>query len=264
MREKKTMCEMPEGKPSGTECLKTILPNKKKGKLRKISLPDTCRGVSLSAFRKASLTVEASFAIPLFFLAALSVICMTGMYSSYAEKAVKLREQAETAAVAAFAAGDISPSYIDLSDGIEVRPRWYPAALPAVTLTVRARVRAWTGRKGEEASAAEKEDEEMVYVSEHESVYHTSSSCTHLNVSVKSADGRSVTSRRNAYGERYHACEKCVGSGAVCGTVYITDEGDHFHNSASCSGLKRTVRLVRRSETDAHRLCGRCAAGEAA
>ncbi|MBD8948918.1 MAG: pilus assembly protein, partial [Blautia obeum] len=47
---------------------------------------------------------------------------------------------------------------------------------------------------------------------------------------------------RNKSGEKYHACERCRAGSA--GSVYITGEGNRYHGSLSCSGLKRTVEEV--------------------
>ena len=52
-----------------------------------------------------------------------------------------------------------------------------------------------------------------------------------------------------------HACERCGGDSAL---VYYTEKGDCYHSQASCSGLKRTVRLVKKSEIQAYIQCERC------
>ena len=45
---------------------------------------------------------------------------------------------------------------------------------------------------------------EMVYVTEYESVYHTSESCTHLDLSVHRGIKTQVEQKRNEYGGKYH------------------------------------------------------------
>ena len=60
---------------------------------------------------------------------------------------------------------------------------------------------------------------------------------------------------RNEYGKKYHACERCGGDSHL---VYYTEKGDRYHSEASCSGLKRTVRLVEKSQIQAHTQCERC------
>ena len=210
--------------------------------------------------RKGSMTVEAAAALPLFLLTVAALICMMEMYGAYAVRVVRRQEQAETAGAYASIAGDYAPEAIDLPEVFVYTPRFAPAALPRVRLALRARVRPWTGRAEEEAAATQEHTtDEMVYVTEHASVYHTHAGCTYLDLSVRSVGGAQLNGLRNTYGEKYHACEKCVGSGGKNAIVYITGDGTHYHNAAECSGLKRSVRLVKKSETGGMHVCSRCA-----
>ena len=45
-------------------------------------------------------------------------------------------------------------------------------------------------------------------------------------------------------------CEQCVGNGAAGAEVYYTKYGNRYHNSLSCKGLKRKVKLVALEQTD--------------
>ncbi len=222
------------------------------------------RRVSLRAVRRASMTVEAAWALPLFFLTVVCLICMMELYGNYAAQVVRLQEQAETAGAYVSLAGEYAPEIVDLPVPIVYQPRWAPSVLPGVKLAARGRVHTWSGRSADEAAPAEDDWEEMVYVAEYASVYHTRSDCTHLALSVRAVGAGQVDRLRNTAGAKYHACDKCVGSGGKNATVYITEEGTHFHNSAECSGLTRTVRLVRQSEVGGLHMCSRCQAAAAA
>lgn len=116
-------------------------------------------------------------------------------------------------------------------------------------------VHAWTGYDPKNTDNEGTDGGEMVYVTEYESVYHTSESCTHLDLSVHRGIKTQVEQKRNEYGGKYHACERCGGDSAL---VYYTEKGDCYHSQASCSGLKRTVRLVKKSEIQAYIQCERC------
>lgn len=125
-----------------------------------------------------------------------------------------------------------------------------------VFVKVEGQARAWKGFQGK--LYGNSEDNEMVYITDWESVYHTSESCTHLNLSVEAVALWHAQSARNQYGERYHACESCIGQGTAHGMVYITSTGTAYHSNAKCGGIKRSVRMVKKSETEALHACERC------
>ena len=100
-------------------------------------------------------------------------------------------------------------------------------------------------------------DDEYVYITEDSSVYHRNRNCSHIMLSIRQTTAKEVTSLRNSSGARYKPCESCH-SRLSDGRLYITNEGDRYHNSINCSGLKRTVRAVRLSEVGDRRPCSRC------
>ena len=102
------------------------------------------------------------------------------------------------------------------------------------------------------------ETEQMVYVTESGSVYHRNPGCSYLNVSLKQIPGSAVKSAGNQYGEHYSACEICSRNQNPAGVVYVTERGNRYHNLESCSGLKRTVRLVKASSVQEMGACSRC------
>ena len=100
-------------------------------------------------------------------------------------------------------------------------------------------------------------DNRLVYLTDHGSVYHTSLTCTHICLRI-SPNSLSLLALK-ARGIR--PCEKCIKKGAQPGAYYITAEGDCYHSTLSCSGLKRSIRAVPRSEAGGIRPCSRCAKG---
>lgn len=125
-----------------------------------------------------------------------------------------------------------------------------------IAVKVEGQARAWKGFQGK--LYGNSEDKEMIYITDWESVYHTSESCTHLNLSVETVTSEHAQGARNHYGERYHPCESCIGQGTVHGMVYITQAGIAYHSNAQCGGIKRSVRMVKKSETEALHACERC------
>lgn len=95
--------------------------------------------------------------------------------------------------------------------------------------------RAWVGYNGEKYGTGK--SEEMVYVTEWESVYHESQSCSYLHLSLEQVSSDRLEERKNQYGESYHKCDKCWGGEPVRGNVYITESGSHYHSSSQCSGV---------------------------
>lgn len=124
-------------------------------------------------------------------------------------------------------------------------------------LTVKnsSKVAAWVGYWPQDWENQEGGEEEMVYVSNYESVYHTSACCSHLDLSVHKDEKEKVKDKRNAYGKKYQQCEKCKGESTQ---VYYTEKGEHYHTQAACSGLKRTVRLIEKSQVLTLQQCERC------
>lgn len=213
--------------------------------------------VAFCALKKASITVEAAIAIPLFFMAVITIISMMNVYGKTVERAAALRDTAMTAALVT--GNGEEERVIDLNVPISFRPFF----LTDVCIPCRACVRAWNGRDEASAEEGSGSNGEYVYVTDNMSVYHTSSRCTHLDLSIHAVKPASVSGLRNASGGIYHTCEKCQAHPAG-GLVYITPYGDCYHSDPSCSGLKRTVRLVERSEIDAGLCrCSRCAASAA-
>lgn len=213
--------------------------------------------VSAGTSARGSLTVESAFVLPLFFLCICTLICFMDIYKLQTEKLAQLCQTAKESAMYAYATGTESdillPSVYTYQAPISAFP------LPALIITNHVKVRPWTGSSRTEG--ASDSSEEMVYITLSGGVYHTNSGCSYLNLSIRQIPGSSVDQLRNQSGARYHACEICSDHQSAAAAVYITNTGTRYHNQAACSGLKRSVRLVKKSALGSLRQCSRCAAG---
>jgi len=111
--------------------------------------------------------------------------------------------------------------------------------------------RAWIGKPSAGEGA-----EEIVYITQSGTVYHTSLACSHLKLSVSSVRKTAVSARRNADGSKYRPCEVCGEEEAD--TVYITNYGDRYHTNRNCPGLKRTIMSLPLSQVGGRPLCKTC------
>ncbi|MDE6937540.1 MAG: pilus assembly protein, partial [Lachnospiraceae bacterium] len=114
-------------------------------------------------------------------------------------------------------------------------------------------IKVWSGYEKEGFLT---DDEETVYITETGLVYHRDYHCTHLELSIRMVSSAELESLRNNSGGRYYPCGQCVRLGK--NGVYITNTGDRYHSSLSCSGLKRTIYAVPVSEAVGRRACSRC------
>ncbi len=114
--------------------------------------------------------------------------------------------------------------------------------------------RAWTGFDVE----GEAERITYVYVTEDGEVWHSRGDCSHLKLSVCEARPETVWMLRNAGGECYRPCSRCVDR-PLEGTVYLTQEGNRYHSVRSCPSLLRRVHAVVWRENMPYRPCSRCA-----
>lgn len=118
-----------------------------------------------------------------------------------------------------------------------------------------AKCRKWTGWQfGQDVQ----DKDTWLYYTEYGTVYHASRSCTHLDLSIRGVTYVQACSSRNKSGGKYYKCEKCGNGVSNHAMVYITDYGDRYHSSLTCSGLKRKIYMIRRSEATEKRMCKKC------
>lgn len=120
--------------------------------------------------------------------------------------------------------------------------------------------RNWTGEggtaggEGDEATGSE-----VVYMTEHGTVYHLDKKCSHIKIEVKAVASGKIGEERNSSGGKYSACEFCSPVRKADGTVYITEYGTRYHALSSCSAIKRNVKECSLEEVNQrYSACSRC------
>lgn len=211
-----------------------------------------------SFIRKASIAVETALVLPLFFLGMVTLISFMDIYKMQSEHLHALCEQAKEAGMYAYMLDGKGPDELTIPDVYSYSPIGGLIPLPKVWMHNTVKVHTWTGTDHRAFSEEEKPSEEMVYVTESGSVYHRNPGCRYLHVALNQIPGSSIVSAQNAQGEKYYACEICSKNQKPAGIVYITKNGNRYHNRESCSGLKRTVRLVKISDVQGMGACGSC------
>lgn len=146
---------------------------------------------------------------------------------------------------------------IDMVASYEMEPYCNVFGIKPYRMANRCRMHAWTGFGGEDDNS-QNNDERIVYITENGTVYHLTRSCTHLTLSISAVMADSIASRRNKEGAKYKECDKCGGAYSPGDVLFITDEGDRYHTTLSCSGLKRTVMEIPISKVGDRKACSRC------
>lgn len=176
------------------------------------------------------------------------------VFHTFAQNLETLHQQGRQLSMLAYVTG-AEDEMIQLVRPARVKPVVPVLAYPGTNIVSCCYMRAWTGYDVERKFSVE-EQEEYVYITENGTVYHRERNCTHLTLSIELAGKDEVGQLRNESGGKYYPCEKCGGDGSSF--VYVTGEGTRYHNTITCSGLKRTVISIPLSEVGGRPPCSRC------
>ena len=252
--------------------------------------------VSLSAsekkYIKGSITIEASIAVPIFFLAVVTILYLLEMMAVHTAIRSGLQYAGKKAATENCITQMVTPVQIerDIAEAIGVerlnrsiieggsggihcgRSRMsvrtgigeltaeYQIRIPVLLFGISPvkcsetmKIKTWSGYEKEGLSG---KTEETVYITDTGTVYHKKLKCPYLDLSIRMVSGNEVTRLRNESGGKYYPCERC-GKQNHAG-VFITGYGDRYHSSRNCSGLKRTVQAVPLSEVAGKGACSKC------
>ena len=239
--------------------------------------------------QKGSVTAEAAVAVPVFFLAVVTMLYLLEMMAVHTAVRSGLQYAGKKAAKEScvtqmlmpsriendlvYAVGeerlgrsivrggssgiDCSRSKMSARTGIGKLTTEYQVVIPVplfgiapVKCSEKMKIKAWSGYEREGWMDT---GNDTVYVTETGLVYHKDYHCSHLDLSIRMTHLELVEGLRNENGGKYYPCEHCVkGNG---GNIYITNSGDRYHSSLSCSGLKRTIYAIPISEAAGKGAC---------
>ena len=97
-----------------------------------------------------------------------------------------------------------------------------------------------------------------VYISPSGEVYHASSDCRSIRLSVKQTPYSKIETLRGLDGQKYYPCSDCIENILPNTTVYYTEYGTLYHGDISCSALKRTVIKIPLADVGNRRKCRYC------
>ncbi len=222
---------------------------------------------------KASVTIEAAITITIFLLVTISLssflamvygqlsieekinnISMETSKAKYfvkydKEKGEKYKTMAEVGYISARVFGDIknngklintlNPVQSKMDGGMVDVVLSYNIKIPFTsyqwTVTQRAKTKDWTGIDLVEPG-------EIVYITKYGSVYHRSKECKHLIININEVTLAQAKIMRNDSGHKYKRCSYCTKQKmSNLSSVFITPDGDRYHNSLDCLGLTRNV-----------------------
>lgn len=202
----------------------------------------------------AAISVEAALVIPLFIFFIANMMMIILFFKDYSQTLSKLQQSVRSVALTANNSEGNS-EIISKQEDLVLAPLIKVIGFDSTSTTVKVIYRKWTGYDISGIKCEVSEDE-YVYVAEYGSVYHCNRACKHLSVSIKMVSSNDIENIRNKFMEKYTMCEICKGAGS--GILFITEGGNKYHGSASCSGLKRSVKTIKLSEVEGMPACSEC------
>lgn len=275
---------------------KIYTPNHTRKNSRRTSPSLAKKRASICTSVSGSVTIEAALAVPLFFFALIAILYLleimavqcsinVGMHyaieqlveevgTSYYVSDSEIEElivegvgaeKLENSIIVGGSSGlDCSESSVSALNGIVELSVCYEVELPvpkfgfpSMNFQETMVAKGWTGY----VEGVVAQSDEIVYITDNASVYHVDYNCTYLQLSISSTTYAALDNLRNAYGGIYGACAICVDSTKEWSDnegVYITENGDCYHSTLSCSGLTRTIHAVSITEVIGKGVCSRC------
>lgn len=202
------------------------------------------------------LVVETILILPVFLIAVLTLISYMGIYSLQTEKLTETCQSAKELGIYSSVTENL-PETMTVPNIYRFSFIFSLVPLKALYMENCVTIRRWVGETAEETS---EEEERMVYVTENSVVFH-GKNCSYLQPAVRVELYSSLNQLRNRRGEKYNACRKCTNQ-ENGGVIYVTEDGNSYHYSGSCTSLSHVIIMMKYSEAiKDKRPCSRCGGG---
>jgi hypothetical protein len=208
---------------------------------------------------RASMTIEAALALPIFLFFMLSILYIFQIIYLQTESYQILHQAGHRIAFSAYAQReDYGEGTVEFTVAYPIVPYLWWRDFGFLHVSQQYYGYAWIGYELGQGEGESEGEDEYVYITETGTVYHVTMNCTHLSLSISSVELDEVDALRNKGGAKYYPCEIC--SNGKKSVVFITDTGNRFHDDVNCSGLKRTVTKITLDEAvnQGYRGCSRC------
>ncbi len=224
-------------------------------------------GKWLKKIYKASMTVEASLCLPIFFVVLLAlyyIICIMTVenniqldlsntasdYACYQSKLTGLTTLKNSKTIVKWDTKKENICYVDQKEFI-----------PFVNLGIRIYVpMSLSDYNGISMIPDKNKDNEYVYLTDNSKVYHRNKACTYLKPVISECMYGNIKNLRNASGGKYYICENCCKGRLpeLYQKVYYTKYGNRIHINRACTKITHNIRRVRKNTLGNMPACHKC------
>ena len=237
-----------------------------------------------TGFKQASLTIECAAVLPLFLFACITLLMFMDAVRMQTNETLILSNRARMLSSSAGlfsegsggsgqpdtdtegSAGEGKSIWIDLRKTYRYEHPFPIFGLPKIRTPIRARVYPWIGSENgirdSDGDGESADDDDIIYITDHESVYHTHADCSHLDLTIIKTSLSNVGNLRNADGKRYKRCRGFPRG--YSGPVYVSARGTYYYPSTDYGALTRHVHISTKHDHEGLPLCQRCAAMDGA
>ena len=208
---------------------------------------------------RASMCVEASISLSFFLLFLVNIFSILLWFGTLSENAYTLCQKGKQLAAYAYVTEGLTGNQeqlIRLQKTEKIKSPFSIIPVPEGKLVSVCVVKPWTGYDVTSAKNR-KEEDIIVYMTRHGTVYHKDRGCTHLSLSIQSVPIEEVGGKLNLDQGHYSPCEYC-GDHGFATLVFITNYGDRYHTTIKCRGLRRYVKSIPLSQAEGVPPCGKC------